>query len=489
MRTTGLLLPIFSLPSNQGIGDLGLHCNRLIDQLNKTHVKIWQILPFNPSGYGHSPYQPFSSFAGDEIYLSLDRLADDDLIKRSSIKNCNKFVERVDYESVRAFKEPYYRKAFRVFKKDFNRFKNDYDQFLKEAFWLENYATFMSLKKQFNNEAWTTWPKEAKHFVKHPQEYDITNIKDEIEYHKFLQFIFFRQWKIVKDYASSKEVSIMGDVPFYVGLDSADVWENQDDFLLDQEGYPTHVAGVPPDYFSADGQRWGNPLYDWDKMKKDGYTFWMKRLGWNAKHFDMIRIDHFRAFDTYWKIPSYCSTAREGEWILGPAYDFFDTLYQNFENIFIVAEDLGDIRKEVIELKDHYNLYGMKVLQFELEPKMLKASYNPHVIYYTGTHDNDTIENYYISLDHNHRLRVRRYFKRLGIEGRYFYEIAIKYCLNSKAEVVIIPSWDLLGSKDGRMNIPGIIDERNWSWKLKNNKALFASLEKIAPWIIEANRD
>ena len=347
----------------------------------------------------------------------------------------------------------------------------------------------MSLKKQFNNEAWTTWPKEAKHFVKHPQEYDITNIKDEIEYHKFLQFIFFRQWKIVKDYASSKEVSIMGDVPFYVGLDSADVWENQDDFLLDQEGYPTHVAGVPPDYFSADGQRWGNPLYDWDKMKKDGYTFWMKRLGWNAKHFDMIRIDHFRAFDTYWKIPSYCSTAREGEWILGPAYDFFDTLYQNFENIFIVAEDLGDIRKEVIELKDHYNLYGMKVLQFELEPKMLKASYNPHVIYYTGTHDNDTIENYYISLDHNHRLRVRRYFKRLGIEGRYFYEIAIKYCLNSKAEVVIIPSWDLLGSKDGRMNIPGIIDERNWSWKLKNNKALFASLEKIAPWIIEANRD
>ena len=486
MRTTGLLLPIFSLPSNQGIGDLGLHCNRLIDQLNKTHVKIWQILPFNPSGYGHSPYQPFSSFAGDEIYLSLDRLADDDLIKRSSIKNCNKFVERVDYESVRAFKEPYYRKAFRVFKKDFNRFKNDYDQFLKEAFWLENYATFMSLKKQFNNEAWTTWPKEAKHFVKHPQEYDITNIKDEIEYHKFLQFIFFRQWKIVKDYASSKEVSIMGDVPFYVGLDSADVWENQDDFVLDQEGYPTHVAGVPPDYFSADGQRWGNPLYDWDKMKKDGYTFWMKRLGWNAKHFDMIRIDHFRAFDTYWKIPSYCSTAREGEWILGPAYDFFDTLYQN---IFIVAEDLGDIRKEVIELKDHYNLYGMKVLQFELEPKMLKASYNPHVIYYTGTHDNDTIENYYISLDHNHRLRVRRYFKRLGIEGRYFYEIAIKYCLNSKAEVVIIPSWDLLGSKDGRMNIPGIIDERNWSWKLKNNKALFASLEKIAPWIIEANRD
>ncbi len=488
MRTTGLLLPIFTLPSNQGIGDLGLHCNRLIDQLHKSKVKIWQILPFNPSGYGHSPYQPYSSYAGDEIYLSLDRLADDDLIKRSSIKNCNKFVNRVDYEAVRAFKEPYYRKAYRVFKKEFNRFEKDYNNFVSEATWLNSYAIFMSLKKHFDNVAWTLWPYEAKNYIKNPSGFDLSFLEDEINYQKFLQFIFFRQWQIVKDYANAKDVQIMGDLPFYVGLDSSDVWENQDDFLLDEEGIPTHVAGVPPDYFSADGQRWGNPIYHWDKMKKDGYAFWMKRLGWNSKYFDMIRIDHFRAFDTYWKIPSYCPTAREGEWILGPAYDFFDTLYQNFPNIFIVAEDLGDIRKEVIELKDHYQLYGMKVLQFEMEPKMLKEVYNPHVIYYTGTHDNDTIENYYASMDHNHRLRVRRYFRRLGIVSRYFHEVAIKYCIDSQAEIVIIPLWDLLGEKEGRINIPGIIDDRNWSWKLKNNKTLFSKLDMIAPWIEEANR-
>ena len=230
-------------------------------------------------------------------------------------------------------------------------------------------------------------------------------------------------------------------------MDSADVWQYQDEFLLDTEGYPSFVAGVPPDYFSAFGQRWGNPIYDWNAMAQNRYQFWVKRLAWNAEQFDILRIDHFRAFDTYWKIPASCPTAVEGEWVLGPAYDFFDEIYRQFPNIHLVVEDLGDLRKQVIKLKEHYDLYGMNVMQFEMQPKLLKKKRDEHTILYTGTHDNDTLEGFYLTLSQNQKIALRRYFHNLGYENRSFHDLAIRYCLDSPADIVMIPAQDILGLK------------------------------------------
>ena len=467
-RVAGVLMPISSLPGNQGIGDFGKHTYRLINAFEQAHVKIWQILPLNALGYGNSPYQPFSSFAGDEIYISIDTLADYGLVKQSSVRNCNKFEERVDYDAVRSFKRPYLLKAYKTFLKNFACFEEEYHAFLKKADWLYPYAVFMALKKHNHMELWTTWPKEQKEWIKNRQ-LPLHEIEDDIRYEQFIQFIFYKQWNEIKAYANAHHVQIMGDIPFYVGLDSADVWQYQDEFLLDTEGYPSFVAGVPPDYFSAFGQRWGNPIYDWNAMAQNRYQFWVKRLAWNAEQFDILRIDHFRAFDTYWKIPASCPTAVEGEWVLGPAYDFFDEIYRQFPNIHLVVEDLGDLRKQVIKLKEHYDLYGMNVMQFEMQPKLLKKKRNEHTILYTGTHDNDTLEGFYLTLSQNQKIALRRYFHNLGYENRSFHDLAIRYCLDSPADIVMIPAQDILGLKsEGRLNTPSTLGSPNWEWKVKN---------------------
>lgn len=488
-RTTGILLPIFSLPSNQGIGDFGKHTYRLIDAIAKQHIHIWQILPLNPVGYGNSPYQPYSSFAGDELYISIDTLADYGLLKQSSIRNYNKFSERVDYEGVRKFKEPYLRKAFKTFQKNFHEFEQEYQLFTSQSEWLYPYAVFITLKKQNDDKPWQQWPKEQREWII-DRHYSLQSLENEIRYEEFLQFIFYKQWAGIKEYANAKGVKIMGDMPFYVGLDSADVWQRQEEFLLDADGYPTFIAGVPPDYFSEDGQRWGNPIYHWKQMKKQHYDFWMKRLAWSAANFDITRIDHFRAFDTYWKIPVECPTAQVGEWISGPAYDFFDEVYRQMPDIQIVAEDLGDLRKQVHKLRDHYHLLGMNVAEFELVPKQLKKKRREHVILYTGTHDNDTLEGFYQDLPQNRKIALRRYFHNCGYENRNFHELVIRYCLNSAAEVVILPVQDILGlKKEGRINTPGTIGSPNWEWKLQNLKTFYELLPKLGDWIRETGRD
>ncbi len=245
--------------------------------------------------------------------------------------------------------------------------------------------------------SWIEWPKEQREWINN-RKFSLEEYEDEINYEQFLQFIFYKQWNDVKTYANEHGVQIMGDLPFYIGLDSADVWQNQNEFLLDSKGNPTHVAGVPPDYFSEDGQRWGNPIYNWKQMQRNHYDLWIHRLAWNEQQYDILRLDHFRAFDTYWQIPADCPTAKVGEWVLGPAYDFFDEVYRRLPNIRIVAEDLGDLRKQVGTLRDHYNLMGMEVVSFELQPKLLKKPRKEHVVLYTGTHDNDTLEGYYQTL-------------------------------------------------------------------------------------------
>lgn len=487
-RTTGILLPIFSLPSNQGIGDFGKHTYRLIDALATQHIRIWQILPLNPTGFGNSPYQPFSSFAGDEIYIGVDKLAEYGLLKQSSIRNFNKFSEQVDYQGTREFKEPYFRKAFKNFIKNFHEFEKEYQMFVSQSEWLYPYAVFITLKKKNDGKPWQEWPKEQKNWIK-DRKYSLKELETDIQYEEFLQFIFYKQWKEIKTYASSKNVEIMGDISFYVGLDSVDVWQHQDEFLLDSDGYPSFVAGVPPDYFSENGQRWGNPIYNWKKMKKQRYDFWMKRISWNAENYDIIRIDHFRAFDTYWKIPAECPNAKTGEWVTGPSYDFFDELYKQIPDVKIVVEDLGDLRKQVLKLRDSYHLSGMNVLQFELVPKLLKKPRKENIVLYTGTHDNDTIKGYYQDLPQNKKIALRRFFHNRGYDNRDFNELVIRYCLDSNAQVVVIPVQDVLGlGKEGRINTPSTIGGSNWKWKLKNLNRFYESLPQLGTWIQEANR-
>lgn len=487
-KQVGILMPIFSLPSNQGIGDFGKHVYRFMDAIAAQGIKIWQILPLNPVAYGNSPYQPYSSFAGEPLYISIDTLADYGLLKQSSIRNFNKFSDRVDYEGVRTFKQPYFKKAYRTFQKEFSRFASDYHAFVEKAFWLRAYSAFITLKQKNHYEPWQNWPqcdKEA--LVK--RNGVLRDLEDQISYEMFLQFMFYKQWGEIREYAKHKGLEIMGDIPFYVGGDSADVWANQDQFLLDQEGHPTFVAGVPPDYFAQDGQRWGNPIYDWDKMKENGYRFWVERLSWNQSQYDIVRIDHFRAFDTYWKIPASCPTAREGEWVLGPAYHFFDAIFAKLKDIRLVAEDLGDLRPEVITLRDHYHLMGMNVLQFEMAPKVLKRERNEHVIVYTGTHDNDTLEGSYQDIESNRKISLRRFFHNCGFHERNFYELVIQYALSTNAELVIIPIQDLLGLKSqARINTPGTIGSPNWEWKLKNLKKVYELLPTFGEWIQKSGR-
>ena len=487
-RTTGILMPISSLPGNQGIGDFGKHTFRLIDAISKQNIRIWQILPLNPVGYGNSPYQPFSTYAGDDVYISVDTLADYGLLKQSSIRNYNKFSERVDFEGVRQFKAPYLKKAYKNFLKMYDEFAQEYQLFYSTAEWLYPYAVFITLKKHNNMKSWIEWPKEQREWINN-RKFSLEEYEDEINYEQFLQFIFYKQWNDVKTYANEHGVQIMGDLPFYIGLDSADVWQNQNEFLLDSKGNPTHVAGVPPDYFSEDGQRWGNPIYNWKQMQRNHYDLWIHRLAWNEQQYDILRLDHFRAFDTYWQIPADCPTAKVGEWVLGPAYDFFDEVYRRLPNIRIVAEDLGDLRKQVGTLRDHYNLMGMEVVSFELQPKLLKKPRKEHVVLYTGTHDNDTLEGYYQTLSSNRRIALRRFFHNCGYENRTFHELVIRYCLDSEAKVVILPMGDILGLKsNGRINAPGTIGSPNWEWKLKNLKEFYAYLPTLGEWIKNSNR-
>lgn len=486
-RSAGILLAVSSLPGNQGIGDFGKPAYTLIDFMKKYGFKLWQILPLHPLGYGNSPYQATSTYAGDPLYVNIDHLSELGLLKMSSIRNYRKFHDDVNYEGVREFKEPYFRKAFRNFKKQFTEFEDSYLAFCDTSPWLDTYAVFAALKRRNDKKCWLDWPKEDKEWIKTR---DVrTDLEDEVNYEKFLQFMFYMQWDDIKAYANANGIEIMGDMPIYLGIDSADVWENQQDFLLDKEGRPTCVAGVPPDYFSETGQRWGNPLYHWKRLKKEHYDFWIRRLSWANDHYDYTRIDHFRGFDTYWRIPANSKTAIQGEWELGPAYDFFDHVYQALPNLRIVAEDLGDLRDEVLELRDAYGLYGMHVLQFEMEPKKLKKGLPEHAIVYTGTHDNMTLEQWYDEQHQNLKIALRRFFHNRGYDERNFHELVIHFALDSQADVCILPMQDILGlKKQGRMNTPSTIGSPNWEWKLKNFKEVEPELSKLTKWLKESKR-
>lgn len=449
VRQAGILMPVFSLPANHGIGDLGKSAYDFVDLVASAHFKIWQILPLNPAGYGESPYQPSSSFAGDEVYINLDLLVEEGLLEEAPA--FEKDSEFINYSAVRAYKSDLLHQAFKKFIPD-----QDYQEFVDKAFWLDGYAKFIARKKANDNKGWLEWTN---------LEYD----EEEYKYQFFVQYYFAKQWLKLKDYANSKGIIIMGDMPIYVGLDSADVYDNKECFLLDQTGHPTSVAGVPPDYFSEDGQLWGNPLYDWDYLKEHDYSFWMKRLSWNKDLFDIIRIDHFRAFDTYWKVPAGETTARNGEWILGPSYDFFDYVYDKMPDLYLVAEDLGDLRPEVLELKDHYHMLGMRIAQFSFGDDMAKVDYKlpEFCIAYTGTHDNAPVNGWYSDLTVGEKKHAKAVMNHLQIHGKTMADRQIKWMLGSDAILAIIMMEDFLAlGNEGRINTPSTIGAPNWCWKM-----------------------
>lgn len=487
-RCAGILCPVFSIPANQGIGDFGQKTIKMIDIIADAGYKIWQILPLQMTGSTHSPYQTYSSFAGDPIYINLDRLCEMGLLKQSSIVNCNKFSNFIEYQTVRDFKESYFKKAFRVFKKEFNSFKEEYEAFENSAFWLEDWAAYSLFKSFYDGAPWYEWEDEYRDWPEN-KDIDLSDYADDLFYIKFLQFIFHKQLDEIQMYAHARNLKIMGDMPFYVDLDSADVWCNKDSFLLDENGDPEYIAGCPPDYFSETGQRWGMPIYDFETQEKEGFTFWCSRMKWMQKCYDMVRIDHFRAFDTYWKIPASCPTAIEGEWILGPAKKLLDAILKACPGIVLVAEDLGLIRPEVIELEEHYNIPGMDVLLFRMETKQLKKKAKQNSVVYTGTHDNATLNEDYHTFDSNKRISLRRYFKKLGYNSRNFNDMVCQYALDCDADTVILPIWDICGYKEeARINTPGTVSNKNWTWKLKDFKVFPKEIKKTKEWIEKSNR-
>ncbi len=489
-RRAGLLCPIFSIPANQGIGDFGRKTEMMIDLIADAGYSIWQVLPIQMTGDTHSPYQTYSSFAGDPIYINLDRLCEMGLITQSSVTNCNKFKNRVDYNEVRAFKETYFQRAFHEFKREFDAFQYDFEAFEKRAFWLEEWAMFELFRQLEDGAVWTSWPEAYRDWPIHRSGVDLGEHEDTILYIKFLQFLFYKQFDDILMYAHSKGLKIMGDIPFYVDLNSQDVWANRDDFTMDEQGNPTFVAGCPPDYFSEDGQRWGMPTYNFDAQAKNDYHFWTNRINWIHQCFDYVRIDHFRAFDTYWKIPSSCPTAKEGQWIEAPGKELLERITRVCEHTQFVAEDLGsDMRDQMYELEQAFEIPGMEVLIFSLNVKTLRKPVKKECFLYTGTHDNETLNQAYQEFDQNKRVSLRRFFKKRGYTSRKFNELVCEYALDSEADVVILPIWDICGYKaEARINLPGSVSDENWTWKLKDFKTFPDAIHKTKEWIEKSNR-
>lgn len=466
MKKAGILWPLASLNGSHGIGDFGKASYDFIDISKKAGFDMWQILPLNPLGFGNSPYQPYSSYAGDEIYISLDMLYDDGLLEEKVAHLEQK--DRVDYNYVRDFKGKYLKKAYLKFKEKNLENSEAYKKFLEFDF-VYDYAVFLTLKKANKLIAWNEWPREQKNWII-DKKLDLKAFEDQINYEIFIQYTFFDQWMKLKSYANKNGIKIIGDVPFYVGLDSLDVWQNQKYFEITEEGKPILIAGVPPDAFSDKGQRWGNPIYKWSEIEKDDFKFWIDRLRYNAKLYDIVRLDHFRAFDTYWQIDAKNDTAIIGEWIPAPGYKLFDIIEKELKDVEFIAEDLGTMMPGVYKLRDHYDLKGMVIIQENLRPwenHFIEAADNS--VAYPGTHDNKTLFQWYGELDKTQQESIKDYFKTLGINHGDIREDFFDYVMGMESEYVIISLADILGiGQEARINEPATLSDKNWSFKLKN---------------------
>lgn len=485
-RSSGILLHPTSLPGTPGIGTIGKEAIKFIDWLSAAGQTLWQVLPLGPTGYGDSPYASFSTFAGNPLLIDLDLLVTEGLLSSNDILP-PPYIKRegpVDFGSVVWWKIPVLKKAARNFLDKHNL--SSFNTFVQSKHhWLENYAIFMSIKEYYDKKAqdanlfgklWNNyWPADLATYNKEAVSNWCASHADDIQIHKAIQYFFFSQWENVKKYANSKGISIIGDIPIFVAADSADVWANQHLFQLNKDGTPKFVAGVPPDYFSATGQLWGNPLYNWEAMKQEQYRWWNDRIKSMLSLVDYIRVDHFRGFEAYWAIPAGETTAINGKWIKGPDHDFFDHIKKTHGDLPILAEDLGLITEEVKKLRDDFELPGMKVLQFAFDVNeagkdgyinaFLPHMFSTHSIVYTGTHDNDTMQGW---LDHASQAEIQMIQDYLGggIPKEKLVNELIRISLFSSAIFAIFPMQDIyaLGS-EARMNTPSTLGN-NWSWRM-----------------------
>ena len=460
-------MPISSLPSPYGIGTLGAEARKFADFLASGGQSCWQLLPVGPTSYGDSPYQSFSSFAGNPYFIDLDILAEWGLLEPEEYQflNWGNDPGQADYELL-------YKNRFQVLRLAVSRLSRG-DKFemrgtLWGADWLEDYALFMALKDKFGGASWLDWPEELR--LREPASLALARkeLAAEIDFWKWVQHLFFSQWWSLKEYVNQKNISIIGDLPIYVALDSADVWANPDQFQLDENGRPTEVAGCPPDGFSADGQLWGNPLFDWERMKKDGYAWWLKRIAWQFQICDTLRIDHFRGFDSYYAIPYGDKTARNGTWKPGPGIDFFKTVNKALGKKDIIAEDLGFLTPSVHKLLKDSGYPGMKVLEFAFDSRdtgsdYLPHCYSPHCVVYAGTHDNDTIQGWMSSAPKKDVSFAKAYLRLSKREGYHWGMMRSAWA--SPADLAVMQFQDLLGlGSEARMNTPSTLGN-NWKWR------------------------
>lgn len=467
-RSSGILCPIFSLPSSEGIGTLGKMSYDFVDFLSNTEQKYWQVLPIGPTSLGDSPYQSFSSFAGNPYFIDLNILVDKGFLALKDIQDLSwGDSSSIDYALL-------WKKKYQLLRQSFK--KVSFDKNFKEKLWfqypwLEDYARFMALKTHFSGISRTKWPEGSLKYL--CSETLFLGLDDEILFHTFLQAEFYEQWTNLHNYASSKGLEIIGDLPIFVAEDSSDLWANPEIFQLDSDGLCTKVAGVPPDYFSKDGQLWGNPLYDWDYLQKNKFSWWISRIKQTFSLFDVLRIDHFRAFDAYWSIPYGSAKATSGEWVKCPGKEFFDQLFKEIGSVKIIAEDLGIITEDVKKLMNYLEFPGMKVLQFAFDDDM-DNPYKPHnieknSIVYTGTHDNDTTVGWFLDpKNKEYRENALRYMHLNNPSPEEFTQNLIELAFTSSANTVITPIQDLLflGTK-ARINKPSTIGN-NWKWRMND---------------------
>lgn len=467
MRSSGVLMHISSLPSPYGIGTMGKEARRFADFLEKSGQKYWQILPICPTSYGDSPYQSFSSFAGNPYFIDLEYLCKEKLLKK---KECESFPwgsnrNAVDFGVMYESRYPLLKKVYARF---FANEPEDFEAFCEaEADWLEEYTLFMALKDANGGVAWFEWDKDLKTRKPEALEAAKKEYAEDIRFYKMLQYLFFQQWRSLKAYVNEKGIEIIGDIPIYVAGDSADVWANPEQFYLDENLDPIDVAGCPPDAFSADGQLWGNPLFRWDVMKKDDYAWWTKRVDAMSKLYDIVRIDHFRGFDSYYAIPGKDDTARNGEWRKGPGMDLFEVLEKKLGRLNIIVEDLGFLTPSVLELVKNSGFPGMKVIQFAFDSRegsdYLPHNYEKHCVVYTGTHDNDTIMGWMKTAPKPSVKFAKEYLNLTESEG-YNWGM-MRAAWSSVSELAIVPMQDLIGiGSEGRMNTPSTLGG-NWEWR------------------------
>lgn len=481
MRKSGILLPIASIPSKYGIGTFSKQAYEFVDFLEKAGQKYWQILPLGPTGYGDSPYQSFSTFAGNPYYIDLETLIAKGWLSAADCEACDFGSDEmyVDYEKI-------YLSRFKILKmayeksgiakdKEFAAFKQ------RNAYWLSDYALYMAVKNSFGGISWIEWDEDIKLRKPEAMKRYKEKFKTEIEFYEFQQFLFASQWFALKGYANEKDIKIIGDIPIYVAFDSADTWANPELFQLDDSCTPIGVAGCPPDAFSRTGQLWGNPLYKWEYHKETQYEWWMRRIAYCYELYDVVRIDHFRGFDEYYAIPYGDKTAEFGRWERGPGYDIFKVMKEKLGDKAVIAEDLGFLTPSVIKLVKKTGYPGMKILQFAFDSReesdYLPHNYTNNSVVYTGTHDNDTTVGWYTSLNRRDKAFAKRYLNiRAGKEVQWEF---IRAALSSVADTAIIPIQDYLGlGKEARINIPSTLGE-NWKWRLMPNEINDELAEKI----------